>query len=263
MTSPFRFLAALAVVLLPFFAGSASAADTIGIILMHGKAGSPDHVRSLADDLTVAGYRVVTPDMPWSRARGYDRTLVDAHREVDALVADLRRQGAGRIVLAGHSMGANMAMGYAATHAGVDAVMAIGPGQTVEAARFRDELGSSVKVAEAMIGGGRGGETATFTDLHLGKLNTVKTTAEIYHSYFDPDGLANMPATATVIDVPFLWIVGSRDKNMMDRGRAYAFDLAPSNPFNRYVEVAADHMGTPDASRTAIREWLGRVFGAR
>ncbi|MGE5548831.1 MAG: alpha/beta hydrolase [Solirubrobacterales bacterium] len=242
-------------------ASLSQAADKVGVVLMHGKAGDPSHLRSLADDLTAAGYLVATPTMPWSAARRYDGSLDEAHAEIDATVAELKRQGARKIVVAGHSMGANTAIGYAATHPGlVDALIALGPGQTVEGAVFRDRLGASVARARNLIAKGRGDEPAEFDDLHLGKVGTVTATARVYLSYFNPDGLANMPATAPRLALPFLWTVGRADRNMLERGSAYAFDRAQPNPSSRYVEVDADHMGTPDASRTVVLDWLGAVF---
>lgn len=238
----------------------ALAADRAGIVLMHGKKGSPDNLRTLADDLSAHGYLVVTPEMPWSKTRAYDRTLEEAHQEIDAAVELLRLSGATRIAVAGHSMGANMALGYAATHAGIDAVMALGPGQTVESGNFREALGSSVTLANTLVAQGQADEQAEFSDLHLGKVGTARTTARIYKSYFDPAGLANMPATVRRIGVPLLWTVGDRDKNMLDRGPSYAFEAAKADHRNRYAVVGADHMGTPEASRSVVLQWLGAVL---
>ena len=64
------------------------------------------------------------------------------------------------------------------------------------------------------------------------------------------------------MSVPVLWTVGTSDRNLMDLGRGYAFDRLQSTPFTGYVEVASDHMGTPDASRAAVLSWLRLVFGA-
>lgn len=249
-------LIACLVTALPALAG-----PRLGIVLMHGKLGVPEHVALLADTLTERGHLVVTPDMPWSRARRYDKSLEDSHPEIDQWVAALREMGAERIVVGGHSMGANMAMAYAATHPGVDAVLAIGPGQTVEAESFAGRLGDSVARARLLVAEGRGDVAAAFTDLHLGKTSTVTLPARIYASYFDPAGLANMPANAPRLGMPLLWVVGLQDRNMLERGRAYVFDRLPANPANRYAEVPADHMGTPDAATLAVADWLDATFG--
>lgn len=248
-------LAAFAALAVP-----AHAASKTGVILMHGKKGSPSHMARLAQALERDGMLVLVPEMPWSAARAYDRPLTEAHTELDAMVATLRQMGAAQVVIGGHSMGANMAIGYAATHDGIAAVMALGPGQTVEAERFRDALGSSVERARALVAEGRGEQPGEWADLHLGQTGTAKATAAAYLSYFDPHGLANMPATMPMLKQPVLWTVGSRDKNMLDRGSGYAFDKAPANPASRYLVVDADHMGTPDASISAVRAWLGAQF---
>ena len=53
-------------------------AQTIGIVLMHGKTGSPTTViNQLAIALQGAGYLVEAPEMCWSRRRIYDRPFLD------------------------------------------------------------------------------------------------------------------------------------------------------------------------------------------
>lgn len=238
----------------------AAAQEVTGVVLLHGKAGEAAHVQGVAEDLEAAGYLVVTPDMPWSKDRAYDRSLTEAHEEIDGLIEGLRDHGATRIVIGGHSMGANMAIGYAATHPGLAAVLALGPGQTVEAETFRNNLGQAVESARQLVTKGKGDEPTPFPDLHLGKIKAITAKPRVYLSYFDPDGFANMPATTPKLTAPLLWVVGTADKNMLDRGAAYAFDRAPANPLNRYVEVAADHMGTPEAARALAVEWLKHIL---
>ena len=60
-------------------------AQTIGIVLMHGKTGSPNTViDQLATALQSAGYLVDTPEMCWSRRRIYDRPFLDCLTEIDS-----------------------------------------------------------------------------------------------------------------------------------------------------------------------------------
>lgn len=239
---------------------TAMAAEKVGIVLMHGKKGNPEHMSKLASELSNAGYLVISPELPWSANRAYDRSLAGAHSEIDMAVMALKEMGAGQVVIGGHSMGANMAIGYAATHPTIAGVLALGPGQTVEAKSFEDALGSSVSKAQDLIADGKGDVSETFMDLHLGKLGSAVTTPLIYASYFDPAGLANMPVTVKNIEVPFLWTVGTDDKNMLNRGHSYAFDKAVYNPANQYAEVKADHMGTPDASIPVVLAWMKNHF---
>lgn len=252
-----RGLAALALLLAGI---SASAAGPVGVVLLHGKGAMPESLAPLAAALKEAGYRVAVPEMPWSKARLFNASADDALKEVDAVVAGLRKQGAATVVIGGHSTGANMAIAYAARRPGVSAVVALAPGLLVESAAFRQTLGESVSRAAAAVREGKGGEIDEFDDLHLGKVGQIATTAAIYFSYFDPQGVANMPANVPRLKAPLLWAVGNGDQEMFGLGRAYAFDRAPASRFNRYLVVEADHMGTPDAARRQVVQWLGEVL---
>src|SRR5262245_51241910 len=69
-------------------------AQTIGIVLMHGKTGSPNTVIDrLATTLQGAGYLVETPEMCWSVRRIYDRPFLDCLTEIDSAVARLKGRG--------------------------------------------------------------------------------------------------------------------------------------------------------------------------
>lgn len=56
----------------------------IGIVIMHGKGGSPSkHVSDLASNLEGKGYLVANIEMPWSGNRNYDVSVSDAENEVE------------------------------------------------------------------------------------------------------------------------------------------------------------------------------------
>lgn len=256
------FAATLAAVASPIPSPPRPAPVMTGVLLLHGKGSSPGHLARLAGALAGAGYVVATPELPWSAGRGYDRTLEEAHEELDAAVAGLRARGVSRIVLLGHSMGANLALGFAVTHPGISALLMLAPGQTVETRAFSDALGGSLDRARRRVADGRGDEPIELEDLHLGLVRRVRIRPRVYTSDFDPDGLANMPETILRLRVPLLWVVGTRDRNLMEKGRAYAFARAKGTAQERYLEVTADHMGTPDAATDAALEWLSQVAPA-
>src|SRR6185503_16085556 len=57
----------------------------IGVVIMHGKGGSPaGHVAKLAAALEQKGYLVANLEMPWSGKREYDVGVDAADKEVDA-----------------------------------------------------------------------------------------------------------------------------------------------------------------------------------
>lgn len=235
----------------------AAHAGDIGVVLLHGGKGSPvaaNYLGGLALDLRRAGHEVATPAMPWAAGRYYDATFDDAMREIDREVDALRQKGATRIVVAGHSFGANAVLGYAASRDTVAGVIALAPGHAPEV--FFKDLQGDISRAKEMVAAGKGKEMATFQDINQGRTFSVRTTAEIYLSWLDPDGKAVMPTAAAAIrkPVPLLLVVGRWEQ--FARGRDYIFDKAPPHPNSRFVVVTADHYNVPDAASDEVRSWL-------
>lgn len=255
------FLLALAFVL--GFGAAASAADRIGVVLMHGKWGGAapqSPLGRLAVELEGAGFLVAVPEMPWSRSRYLAKDYEESMAEIDLSVARLKEAGATRIVVGGHSMGANAALGYGARRPGLAGIMALAPGHIPESPPFQASIGHDYRRAKAMVDGGRGDEEAEFADNNQGERKAIRAMARVYLSWFDPDGPASMPRNTANLKqgAPLLWLVGDGD-SMAKRGRAYAFDKAPSHPNNAYVEISANHGNTPVRGARQIIDWLKRL----
>jgi dienelactone hydrolase len=251
------FIALLTVVpAMPVLAQSASL-NGFGVVLMHGKGGVPGGlVASIAAALQAAGAKVLMPEMPWSRSRSYDVTYEQAMAEIDKAVAQLKAQGATKIVVAGQSFGANAAIGYAARRAGLAAVVALAPGHVPERPGFAQRIAPSVAKAKQLIADGKGDVAGTFADQNQGKTFDVRATAKVYVSYFDPSGPAPMPRNAAAMKpVPFLWVIG-RDDPLLSAGADYAFNKAPKHPKSKYLEVNARHENTPDVAKADVVAWL-------
>jgi pimeloyl-ACP methyl ester carboxylesterase len=257
-------LAFLGIVLsLTLAAAPGRAEDKVGVVLMHGKWGSPNKfVDSLAGSLRRADFLVESPEMPWSKSRDYDRSYEEAMTEIDKAFDKLRAKGATVLVVAGHSLGANAALGYAATRPGLAGVVALAPGHTPERSVFRDKLGDSVDKARTMVAEGKGDSTASFGDLNLGKPASFNMKARIYLSYFDPDGPAVMPRNAAAIQggIP-LFVAMGREDPLFSAGRGYLFDKAPANPKSLYLEVSGGHLDTPTQAADALVAWIKGLKG--
>jgi len=239
-------------------AAPASAQERIGVVLMHGKwgtAGGP--IQPLADTLRARNFLVATPLMPWGRGRDYDAGYPQAIEQVNAEIRKLREQGATRIVVAGHSFGANAALAYGASAGGIDGIAALAPGHTPDLGGFRKRVSPSVEKARGMIAAGKGDERASFEDLNQGKTATISTTPHIYMSYFDPEGLGAMPRSAAAIKTPtpLLWVIGTSD-SLHSAGPEYAFGRAPAHAKSKYLVVESDHVGTPRVAAADTASWI-------
>lgn len=228
-----------------------------GVVLLHGKGGSPTSmIEGLAESLRKEDALVEAPELPWSRRRMYDATYDQAMAEIDLAVQKLKWAGATRIVIAGHSLGANAAIGYAARREGLFAVIALAPGHLPEAWALRLRTKSALTRARKLVAVGKGDVPGSFPDLAQGIPFVVTATPLVYLSMFDPEGPAVIPRNAAAMgEVPFLWVVGVADP-IFFHGRDYAFDLAAKHPKSKYLVIPGLHLTTPFQARGAIIDWL-------
>jgi len=231
--------------------------SSLGVVLIHGKGGTPTSmIEGLHETLKRNGALVEAPEMPWSARRIYDATFDDAMTEIDAAVERLKKAGATRIAVVGHSLGANAAIGYAARRKDLHAVVALAPGHLPEAWALRMRTGGAIARARKMIAAGQGDVRMSFPDLAQGIPFSVQATPRVYLSMFDPDGPAVMPKNAAAMgNVPFLWVAGVADPIVL-HGKDYIFGRAPQHPKSKYLVTASMHLSTPFQARGQIVEWL-------
>lgn len=236
----------------------------LGVVFLHGKgswAGGFDGgiLGTLADE----GAVVAKPEMPWSFNRRYDATYEQAMTEIDGEVAKLKAKGAERIVIVGHSLGANAALGYAARHPELAGVVALAPGHLPEVDPLRGYVSDAVAQAEALIAEGKGNVRRRFPDMAEGIPLTTTATPIVYLSMFDPNGPAVIPKNAAAIGasahpMPVLWVAGKLDP-IDRRGPEYAYDAAAKNPKSRYIEVFAGHLTTPLVAHGKVVAWINSL----
>jgi esterase/lipase len=236
-----------------FFAAAARG-ETVGVVMMHGKHGTPAQFDALAAAVDAAGFPVERPEMCWSRNRIYDRPYLDCLADADQAAAALKAHGAQSIVILGMSLGGNGALGYGARRSGLKGVIALAPASDPDRLRELPPVAHSLAEAQALIAAGKGDEKRTFNDFNNGDQFTVTTTAKIYLSFFGKDTPGEMPANAARLTVPLLIVSGTDDRTQ--RGIGSVFARAPRDPLNAHVSVSSDHLGTPTASIAAVVAWL-------
>lgn len=228
---------------------------------MHGKGGQPGRlIGSLASALEAEGAAVVMPRMAWSgqmgRPTGYRMTYEQALSQIDLAIEQLTAKGAKKIVIAGQSLGANAAIGYAARRGDkLSGVIALAAGHMPEKMK-QPGIVNAVAEARQLVTAGKGDTTKPFGDFNQGEPFQTTATAAAYLSFFDPKGPAVIPRNAAAMPAsPFLWVIGRSDP-LSAAGRGYAFDRAAKHPKSKYVEVNAGHRDTPDAARQEVILWL-------
>jgi pimeloyl-ACP methyl ester carboxylesterase len=233
-------------------------AGRFGVVLLHGKQSAPEEHGPLAAAIGAAGYPVHRPEMCWSGRRIYDRPYLECLREIDATIERLRQRGAARIVLVGHSLGANGALAYGARHK-VAGVAALAPGHLPEVLATRPAIADSLDRARRLVAAGSVAP-APFADFNGNLAITVMATPETYLSFFAPNSPAVMPANAVQLKAPLLYVVGTGDP--FQRGPDYIFAKAPPHPLNRHAAVHATHFDTSAAAAEIVVSWLRAVAAA-
>lgn len=233
-----------------------AAPPDVGIVLLHGKWGSPETMQALARDLESKGYRVSNAEMAWSGRRLYDVDYPTALKEVEAQVKALRAKGAKRVAVAGQSLGANAAAAYTSAGLDLDGLVVMSPGHFPEDGMGGARLRNSLDKAKGMVAENRGAETESFDDVNQGRQRSIRTTASAYVSYFDPDGLGAMTKTIAkpAKPVPVLLVIGTQDP-FYQRSKAM-FDSIPTHAGSRYVVLETDHFNMRGVVSAELLKWL-------
>mgnify|MGYP002725627975 CR=1 FL=1 len=243
------------------FSVPVQAGEKVGVILMHGKWGTTKQkspVVVLGKSLSSSGFVVVTPEMPWSRTRLYDSDYEETMAEIDKAVAKLKSKGATKIVVGGHSMGANAAIGYGARRDGLAAVLAIAPGHVPESSDWKGKFAANVQSAKKNIDAGKGETKIKFTDINQGKKKTLNIPSRVYWSWFAPDGPSPMQLNVKKLNpnAALFWVTGSKDGLHKRSGKSYAYDRAQKNGKSAYVVVNSGHGDAPQKGKSDIIKLL-------
>lgn len=245
---------------------AAGQVEPLGIVIMHGKGGSPTRlVADLARGLEAKGYLVANLEMPWSGKRNYDVTTTKGEEEVEAALAGLRAKGAKKVFVCGHSQGGVFALHLAGKIA-ADGFITIAPGGNVASKFFLDNVGGSLALARQLVAEGKGGEVARLNDIEGSKgAYEVPAIPAAYVTWFDPQGAMNMDRAVRAVNarVPMLWVAPTRDYPGLIRTSLPLYRELPKNPLTRLYEPSADHRGAPSASLDEIVRWTREVASAK
>jgi pimeloyl-ACP methyl ester carboxylesterase len=234
----------------------------IGIVIMHGKSGSPmRHVPELASGLEAKGVCVANIEMPWSARRSYDVDVATADREVEAALDGLRGKGAKALFVSGLSQGGLFALHFGNAHH-VNGIIAIAPGGNVANAVFAENLGDTLESARQLVAAGKGNEKVRLLDFESSKGRfPIVTTPAIYLDWFDPAGAMNQMAAVKhmAADVPVLYIAPTNDYAGLIKVNPGMYAALPPNALSKFYQPDATHTGSPPASLDEILRWMKEV----
>lgn len=183
----------------------------------------------------------------------YDCKVTHRHRHTDAAgeigvwMDWLRKQGAKRVAVMGHSRGGAQTALYMAEHDNplVKAVVLYAPAMSdpaKEAAgyqqRYKKSLAPLLEKAQALVKEGKGGTVLEHTDLLYCPDTAV--TAESFVSYYGPDPRLDTPYLIPKIKKPTLVVVAGNDEVVVGLDKKVA-PLADGKRVQMKVIDSADH----------------------
>lgn len=241
----------------------AFAQGDIGVLLLHGKEASPGRPQGmgqLEDELKRRGMKVISPRMPWAESdwRTINVSVDGAHALVKGHIAQLRSQGARRIVIGGHSIGANVALSYAVANPDVAAIVMVSPGHSPSfSARTNPDYIPALEKAAALVQSGQGAQPFTGPDNNQGRKFDVSTTAEIYLSWMSPRRAANMNGQAPLLsaNIPVFLLIGESDPafSVTESG---IYRPAAKHAYSKYLAVSGDHSSAIGNAVGHVASWV-------
>ncbi|MBI1245651.1 MAG: alpha/beta hydrolase [Alphaproteobacteria bacterium] len=241
---------------------AAAAAAPAGVVVLHGKTATPDvpPIRALAERLEAAGLRTLRPDMPWSRSRYLTGPALGAFDEIGAALARLKAAGATKLFLAGHSIGATAALGYAVARGGVDGLAMIATGHVPQAyyggpGAANRAVHDSIDRARALVLAGKGEEVAPFADNNQGQALTMHMKSADYLGWFEPGGVMDPAAQIAKAPCPVLFAVGEKD-GLFPVARTQYFDRLPKDPRHVFLALEGGHAETPRLAAPRVAEFF-------
>ena len=236
-----------------------AAEKACALVLMHGKWGSTQFMAAWGRKLEPV-CTVKTLEMPWSQRRTYDAPYPVALDEVARQVQAFRSEGYRRVLVGGQSFGANASLAYMASKGDADGVLALSPGHSPRAMFVQGMNLAELKQAREWTESGQGQQTMSVMDLNQGQRRSMRMPAEVFWSYFNPQGLGDMATSARAFQkaVPLMMVVGQRDP-IVSYAEAGIFRQAPSHPHSRYLLVQGDHGSAPEVATAQVLEWLRQL----
>lgn len=244
----------------------------IGVVILHGMRDPTKWINPLLKQFKKSKITVVAPEMTWSEGRGYDCSFNDSVAEIDKAISQLKKGGASKIFLGGHSTGASAAAAYAVNNHELSGLILIAPGHTNAMEEFESKLASNIALAKEMISAGKNNKKQRFQIflcLDVAKIfsiaknayRSIRTTPEIYLSHFDPDYKDMLPENIKKIGkkTAILMIVGSKDSWAKENAEDI-LNAASNNPQNKYLEISGGHhLNTPDKGKKEIVTWIEAI----
>jgi len=189
----------------------------------------------------------------------YPRMFEDCVDQIDQSIKRLTAQGADRIFLVGHSMGANACLYYATQKTNFTGIVLLSPAHNMHIDSYAKLYKSSASESKKMIDNGQGDQMGHFIDIWREGERVIETQAKTYYSMINPAGAANMQLSVSRILKPInvLSISGTDDRTQREFGRT-VYNLIPKTAKSKMLAVKGTHLSICD-NKEIILNWINTL----
>lgn len=192
-----------------------------GFLLLHGKGAGPDYptcaMIPLHTQMVKDGLIVDYVSNSWGQGKLFTQPFENCFPDIHQGIARLVRQGATRIHIVGHSLGANAAFFYATQFSNFKSIVALAPAHNTHMAKYNHWSQWSRNKAQALITAGQD-QITDFVDVAMTEVYITQGLPSAYLSYQDPKGNTVMTRNVRKFMQPVNLFVatGSNDLTQID-----------------------------------------------
>ena len=230
-----------------------------GYLLLHGKGSGPRLpacvMNPLANKMQEDGLLLEHNHMSWGLGSLYFHHIDESLNDIAQGIERLKSQGATRIHLVGHSLGANVAFYYASKFINFTSIVALAPAHNTHIAKFNQWSNWSRNKAQSLISQGQDGP-ADFIDVSMLDVYIINCIPSAYLSYLDPMGDSVMTKNVRRFKQPVNLFIGTGVKDTTQlNARGLLYDPAKKTQHSTILESDDDHFTIPINSYPIWRAW--------
>lgn len=229
------------------------------IVFLHGKPGNPNRPLNskFAKRMNALGFKVIAPHMPWSEKHAYHGTRKQALQLIDNAV---NLNGNQKVILIGHSMGATIALQYAAAHPSTKlaGLVLVAPAHDPNIAQnLYEATAADAEKACNLAKQGHGLRRAIYADVNMNITSFIEATADYYCSFYNVARFPDSTRIISKIALPTLFISGADDRLTVVYSHQSLFNELAKNPKNRYMKLSGNHKTVVTEHTAEIADWIG------
>lgn len=234
-----------------------------GFLLLHGKGSGPDYpacaMTPLYKQMVAEELVVDYVSHSWALGKLYQTPFEQCIPDIHHGIARLVRNGATRIHIVGHSLGANIALFYATRYTNFKSIVCLAPAHSTHIAKFNQWSLWSRNKAQALLDSGND-EIADFVDVAAAEAFIIQGRPSAYLSYLNPAGNTVMTRNVRKFVQPINLFIGSGTGDVTQVNvKSLLYDPAGKTEASQFLQTADDHVSSVINTYPIWSKWCANL----